>query len=50
VWEGSNKLIKTNDIVSEVQLIIEGKGKHGTVPKYWDGKTAERIVNLVENL
>lgn len=47
VWEGSNKLIKTDDIVSEVQLIIEGKGKHGTIPKYWDGKTAERIVNLI---
>jgi UDP-N-acetylglucosamine 2-epimerase (non-hydrolysing) len=50
VWEGSNKLIKMHEIVSEVQLIIDGKGKHGTVPKYWDGKTAERIVSLVEKL
>jgi len=48
VWEGSNKLIKTEEIVPEVQLIIEGKGKHGTVPKYWDGLTAKRIVEMLE--
>ena len=48
VWEGSNKLIKTDQIIEEVQLIIDGKGKHGTIPKYWDGKTAERIVKMLE--
>ena len=48
VWEGSNKLIKVDEIISEVQLIVDGKGKKGTVPKYWDGKTAERIVELIE--
>jgi len=48
VWEGSNKLIKTEEIVPEVQLIIDGKGKHGTVPKYWDGQTAKRIVEMLE--
>jgi len=50
VWEGSNKLIKTDEMVAEVELIIAGKGKHGTTPKYWDGKTAERIVELVGSL
>ncbi len=50
VWEGSNKLIKVDEIVSEVDLIIQGKGKHGTVPKYWDGQTALRIVELVSSL
>ncbi|MDP4240925.1 MAG: UDP-N-acetylglucosamine 2-epimerase, partial [Bacteroidota bacterium] len=50
VWEGSNKLIKTDDILSEVKLIISGKGKHGTVPKYWDGHTAERIVKMIEKI
>jgi UDP-N-acetylglucosamine 2-epimerase (non-hydrolysing) len=50
VWEGSNKLIKINDILAEVELIIAGKGKHGTTPKYWDGHTAVRIVELIENL
>jgi UDP-N-acetylglucosamine 2-epimerase (non-hydrolysing) len=50
VWEGSNKLIKTSDILSEVDLIIAGKGKMGHTPKFWDGKTAERIVHLIESL
>ncbi len=49
VWEGSNKLIKLDDIYSEVNLILEGKGKTGRSPKYWDGKTAERIVVLLES-
>ena len=50
VWEGSNKLIKMDDIIAEVQLIIQGKGKHGTIPRYWDGHTAERIVDLIDNI
>lgn len=50
VWEGSNKLIKVHDIVAEVSAIIEGKGKHGTVPKYWDGHAAERIIHLIDEL
>ncbi len=50
VWEGSNKLIKLGDIIEEVQLILSGKGKTGKRPKYWDGKTAERIVDVLEQL
>jgi UDP-N-acetylglucosamine 2-epimerase (non-hydrolysing) len=48
VWEGSNKLIKLGDIKAEVQLILNGKGKTGTTPKFWDGKTAKRIVEMLE--
>lgn len=50
VWEGSNKLIKLEDIKTEVQLIVDGKGKKGKCPLFWDGKTAERIVELIETL
>lgn len=50
VWEGSNKLIKMDEIIPEVQLIIDGKGKHGTIPKYWDGHAAERIVKMIMSL
>ena len=50
VWEGSNKLIKIEDILGEVKQIVSGNGKKGNVPKYWDGKTAERIVNLLESM
>jgi len=50
VWEGSNKLIKINEIVTEVRSIIDGKGKHGTIPKFWDGHSAERIIHLIDAL
>lgn len=50
IWEGSNKLIKIENIKEEVRSILEGKGKIGTRPKYWDGNTAQRIVNLLEKL
>lgn len=48
VWEGSNKLIKINQILSEIKKVITGNGKTGKNPKYWDGKTADRIVKLLE--
>lgn len=47
IWEGSNKLIKINEIESEVDLILKGKGKKGKIPKCWDGKTADRIVKIL---
>lgn len=50
VWEGSNKLIKIDAILQEAKLILAGQGKKGTTPKYWDGKTAERILQLLETL
>jgi UDP-N-acetylglucosamine 2-epimerase (non-hydrolysing) len=50
VWEGSNKLIKLDEIASEVIFIVNGNGKLGKTPKYWDGKTAERIVKVLERI
>jgi UDP-N-acetylglucosamine 2-epimerase (non-hydrolysing) len=50
IWTGSNKLIKIDDILSEVLLILEGKGKKGEIPEFWDGKSAERIINIIKSL
>ena len=50
IWEGSNKLIKIEEIEAEVQLILDGNGKTGKKPQYWDGNTAKRIVELIEKL
>ncbi|MCL1867605.1 MAG: UDP-N-acetylglucosamine 2-epimerase (non-hydrolyzing) [Paludibacter sp.] len=50
IWEGSNKLIKINEIETEIDLILQGKEKKGKTPKFWDGQTAERIVKIIENL
>ena len=35
-------------IVNSAREIIEGKVKKGKIPKYWDGKTAERIVRVLD--
>lgn len=50
IWEGTNKLITINDIQTEVASIIEGKGKQGKIPMYWEGNTAKRIVELLEKM
>jgi UDP-N-acetylglucosamine 2-epimerase (non-hydrolysing) len=46
---GTNKLVGTdaNEISRSVDQILKGKWKKGRIPKYWDGKTAERIVELL---
>ncbi len=50
ITEGSNKLIKVDDIISEVELVLAGKGKYGSTPKFWDGKTAKRVVELLQTM
>jgi UDP-N-acetylglucosamine 2-epimerase (non-hydrolysing) len=49
ITEGTNTLVGAGHakIVAEAQRVIEGRGKKGRVPKYWDGKAAERIVNCL---
>lgn len=47
---GSNKLIKLGQIEKEVTEILEGRAKKGNIPKFWDGKTAERIVETLDLL
>ena len=50
ITEGTNQLVDLNvdSIVNSSIEIIEGKIKRGTIPKYWDGKTAKRIVNVLD--
>jgi len=50
ILEGSNKLIKTEDILSEVDLLLQGRGKTGSCPKFWDGNAAKRIVDIIEQI
>lgn len=53
ITEGTNILIKETDkdiIMENVNNILAGNTKKGKVPELWDGKTAERIVDILENL
>ena len=47
IWEGTNKLIKKDEIIDEIELILQGHEKKGKIPKFWDGKSAERIVKIL---
>ncbi|MDD3049527.1 MAG: UDP-N-acetylglucosamine 2-epimerase (non-hydrolyzing) [Candidatus Cloacimonetes bacterium] len=48
VTQGSNILVKLNksEIIQEVEKILQGNIKKAQIPDLWDGKTAERIVEI----
>jgi UDP-N-acetylglucosamine 2-epimerase (non-hydrolysing) len=48
--KGTNHLVgsEKRKIVELVEAVLKGKIKQGNVPKFWDGKTAERIVNVLK--
>ena len=47
---GSNKLIGPEEIETEIEKILMGKGKSGDIPPLWDGKAAKRIVEKLEKI
>lgn len=49
VTEGSNVLAGTDPvrIVAEVRNVLAGNGKRGRRPQLWDGRAAERIVDIL---
>lgn len=46
ITEGTNQLVPldSQSIIQYCMDVLNGKVKTGCVPKYWDGKTAERVV------
>jgi UDP-N-acetylglucosamine 2-epimerase (non-hydrolysing) len=49
VEEGTNVLAGTDPdrIVAEARKVLRGEGKQGRRPHLWDGKAAERIVEIL---
>lgn len=49
---GTNELVGSdvNKIAAALHLIIANQWKKGAIPEKWDGKTAERIVVIINNL
>ena len=49
VKEGTNIVVgnRTERIIEESKKILAGKAKEGRVPKFWDGKAAKRIVEVI---
>jgi UDP-N-acetylglucosamine 2-epimerase (non-hydrolysing) len=49
ISEGTNLLIGTDPakIIAAAQAILAGNGKPGRIPPFWDGHSAERIVDVL---
>jgi len=49
IESGSNELVGLNRalIVQKTRAALNGKGKHGILPDLWDGRAAQRIVNIL---
>jgi UDP-N-acetylglucosamine 2-epimerase (non-hydrolysing) len=52
ITEGTNRLVPLSAvaIVEAVQDSLKGNVKHGTVPKFWDGQTAPRVIEVLKSL
>lgn len=52
IWEGTNQLVEldTDTIITKAMAILDGDIKKGRIPQYWDGHTAERVVQYFRNL
>jgi UDP-N-acetylglucosamine 2-epimerase (non-hydrolysing) len=47
ITEGSNKLTGVETLSSDIDQVISAGARRGTVPQYWDGKTAERTLQAI---
>ena len=49
---GSNTLLGTDtkNIRPNLNNLFEGRSKKSNIPPKWDGKTSERIINIISNL
>jgi len=49
ITEGTNILVGNDSqrIVEEATRVLDNKGKKGSIPALWDGRTAERIVRII---
>ncbi len=53
VWHGTNELAGSNKdkIIEYANRILKDNWKDGIIPDLWDGKTSERIVDvLIKNM
>jgi UDP-N-acetylglucosamine 2-epimerase (non-hydrolysing) len=50
VTEGTNELVAIENLEEKIERIFSGEWKQGKIPELWDGKTAERIVDILKEI
>jgi UDP-N-acetylglucosamine 2-epimerase (non-hydrolysing) len=48
ITQGTNELATLESLPGQIDRILTGNWKQGTVPELWDGATAPRIVDVLE--
>jgi UDP-N-acetylglucosamine 2-epimerase (non-hydrolysing) len=48
VTRGTNELVSVENIEDRMEVILSGDWKQGKTPELWDGKTAQRIGNILK--
>ena len=47
VTQGTNKLVRADNLVANVEQVLSGNWPSGVRPEFWDGHTAERAVEAL---
>lgn len=50
ITEGTNELVTHENIGQKIDRILMGNWKQGKLPELWDGKTAQRIVDILKEM
>jgi UDP-N-acetylglucosamine 2-epimerase (non-hydrolysing) len=50
ITEGTNELVTLDALPDAAARIVAGRWKRGRIPELWDGRTATRIVDVLERL
>jgi UDP-N-acetylglucosamine 2-epimerase (non-hydrolysing) len=48
ISQGTNELVSMGNIQEKIELILSGIWKESNIPEFWDGKTAQRIIEVLQ--
>ncbi len=49
ISQGTNRLTSLETLEKDIKQILNGNNKQGKIPELWDGRTGERIINILLN-